>query len=137
VSPLVLDTDAFSTLTEDRPGADKLAALIGRSETLLAFPSVAELTYGAHLAQWGAVRVRRLEDAISRHGLLMPTDSLLRLCGKLRTEAVRMGHPLGQQIHANDLWIAACAVFYRVPLLTGNERHFAGLPELDVRQGAS
>ena len=46
--------------------------------------------------------------------------------------AGRLGHPLCRQVHSNDLWIAACAVFYRVPLVTGNGRHFVGLPGLTV-----
>jgi tRNA(fMet)-specific endonuclease VapC len=127
VKAVILDTDAFSVLAEKRPGAEKIA-VIGSADTLLAFASVAELAYGAHLARWGSARVRRLEAAIARHGLLMPTDGLLRLWGVLRAGAVGMGHPLGHGHHANDLWIAACAVHYEVPLVTGNSRHFAGLP---------
>ncbi len=50
-------------------------------------------------------------------------------CGR---ELCGLGHPLGQQVHANDLWIAACAVHYGLPLVTGNGRHFAGLPGLEV-----
>jgi len=76
--------------------------------------------------------MNRLESEIARHGLLMPTEDLLRLCGGLRTVAARLGHPLSQPIHANDLGIAACAVYYRLPLVTGNGRHFVGLPGLEV-----
>ena len=128
----VLDTDVFSILIEHRPQADKFSALLGGVDTALAFPSVAELTHGAHRAGWGRARLDWLETEIARHGLLMPTDDLLRLCGVLRAVATRLGHPLGQQVHTNDLWIAACAVYYRLPLVTGNGRHFAGLPELEV-----
>lgn len=31
-----------------------------------------------------------------------------------------------------DLWIAACAVARKFPVLTRNPRHFANVPELDV-----
>ena len=132
MSAVVLDTDAFSVLAELRPGAEKLAAVIGDSETLLAFPSIAELTYAALVARWGAARMLRLEESISQHGLLLPTTGVLRLWGRLRTVAVRAGHPLSHRMHANDLWIASCAVHYQVPLVTGNGRHFVGLPELEV-----
>ena len=36
-------------------------------------------------------------------------------------------------LDTDDLWIAACAMHYGVPLLTGNGRHFAGMPGLWVR----
>jgi predicted nucleic acid-binding protein len=132
VNGVILDTDVFSILTERRPGAEKIAAMIGDSETLLAFASVAELTYGAYPARWGTVRIRRLEVAIAGHGLLLPTGGLLRVWARLRVKAVGMGHPLAHRVHANDLWVAACAVHYRVPLLTRNARHFRGLPGLEV-----
>lgn len=128
----VLDTDVFSIIIEDRPQAEKFAPLVYGMETALAFPSVAELTHGAHRARWGAARREWLEAQIARHGLLMPTEDLLRLWGVLRAQAGRLGHPLCQQVHSNDLWIAACAVFYRVPLVTGNGRHFVRLPGLKV-----
>lgn len=128
----ILDTDVFSIIIEQRPQAEKFAPLVYGIETALAFPSVAELTHGAHRAQWGAGRREWLEAQIARHGLLMPTEGLLRLWGVLRARTGRLGHPLGHQSHSNDLWIAACAVFYRVPLVTGNGRHFVGLPGLEV-----
>ena len=129
---VILDTDVFSVLTERRPGAEKIAAVIGDAETLLAFASVAELAYGAYLASWGAARVRRLEAAVASHGLLLPTDGLLRVWARLRVKARGVGHPLGHKVNSNDLWVAACAVHYQVPLLTGNGRHFGGLPGLKV-----
>ena len=38
----------------------------------------------------------------------------------------------GLLIDANDLWIAATALAFQMPLVTRNERHFARVPELDV-----
>lgn len=40
----------------------------------------------------------------------------------------------GLLIGSNDLWIAATAIAHAVPLVTGNDRHFARVPELDVRR---
>lgn len=38
-----------------------------------------------------------------------------------------------QMIGANDLWIAATAVAYRMPLVTANVTHYQRVPGLDVR----
>jgi tRNA(fMet)-specific endonuclease VapC len=133
VNGVILDTDVFSILSDGRPEADKFATCLYGVRTMLAFPSVAEVTHGAHLARWGSRRMRRLEEAIASNVLLLPTMGLLHLCGQLRTKAVRRGHPLGHPLHANDLWITACAAFYGVPLLTNNRRHFEGMPGVEVR----
>ena len=39
----------------------------------------------------------------------------------------------GLLIGTNDLWIAATAIAHDVPLVTGNDRHFTRVPDLDVR----
>ena len=38
----------------------------------------------------------------------------------------------GLLIDANDLWIAATALAFDLPVVTRNQRHFARVPELDV-----
>jgi tRNA(fMet)-specific endonuclease VapC len=38
----------------------------------------------------------------------------------------------GQLIGSNDLWIAATALAYRMPLVTANTRHFERVPRLEV-----
>jgi len=98
----------------------------------VAFPTVAELLFGAAKAGWGVERLLRLEAALGGVTVLLPDMALVRTCGWLRAEAVRLGHPLGDRANANDLWIAACAVHHRLPLVTGNVRHFDGLPWLTL-----
>lgn len=128
----ILDTDVFSVMLDDRPGAEDYAAATDGVRTSLAFPSIGELLYGAYRAGWGPARLALLEDGIRRHGLLLPTEELLEVYGRLHADAARSGHALAQHEHANDRWIAACAIFYGVPLLTNNVRHFAGCPGLEL-----
>lgn len=40
----------------------------------------------------------------------------------------------GQLVGANDLWIAATAVAYGMPLVTANHKEFIRVPGLDVRK---
>ncbi len=39
----------------------------------------------------------------------------------------------GRVIGGNDLWIAATALAYRMPVLTRNTAHFRRVPNVDVR----
>jgi predicted nucleic acid-binding protein len=132
VTGVILDTDVFSYLQGRRPQARRYAPLLVDVAVAIAFPTVAELHFGARKGRWGAAQTRRLEEDIRRLAVLPVDDDLPRLCGRLRADAAGIGHPLGQPRHANDLWIAACAVHYGLPLLTGNTRHFAGLPGLEL-----
>ena len=65
--------------------------------------------------------------------------SPFRVLGWTREVSWRYGQLhryLGEQgllIGTNDLWIAATAIAHDVPLVTRNDRHFARVPELDVR----
>lgn len=129
---IILDTDVFSDLTNPGLQASRFAPYVEGVDAALAFPSVAEVHFGAARAGWGQARRSELHEAIGRYGVVPFVDDLPRLWGELRADAARTGHPLGQKEHANDLWIAACARYYGVPLLTGNVRHFAELPGLDV-----
>jgi tRNA(fMet)-specific endonuclease VapC len=98
----------------------------------VAFATVAELHFGAISRSWGPTRIRQLEAELAAVGVLVPDEESARLCGELRAEAQRLGHPLGHKANANDLWIATCAIHAEAPLVTGNFRHFEGFPGLTV-----
>lgn len=59
------------------------------------------------------------------------TDALLHRVAEVRLACQRAGHPLAARIHANDLWIAACAIHTEVSLLTA-DGIFGGVPGLEL-----
>jgi tRNA(fMet)-specific endonuclease VapC len=132
VSCLVLDTDVASYLYGKRPEAGKYERHLRNTVPALTFTSVAELHYGALRNEWGERRLVHLDAYIRRFLVLPFDDDLPRLWARLRADAARTGHPLAQPQNTNDLWIAAAAIHYEAPLLTGNVRHFQDLPGLDV-----
>jgi tRNA(fMet)-specific endonuclease VapC len=127
----LVDTDVLSLLLKDRPGADRFRPLLP-TRLAIAFVTAAELRFGAAKAGWGAKRLVQLEAALTDLLIIHTDEDLTRTYARLRAEAVRLGHPLGHAPNANDLWIAACAVHYRLPLVTRNVRHFEGLPGLEI-----
>jgi predicted nucleic acid-binding protein len=129
---LVLDTDAFSNLFQKRGNhADYARHLQGRIP-VLSFATVAEVRFGAAKAKWGPPRIAALEQALRRYVIAPYDDKMPELWGTLRAQAQENGHALGADSQINDLWIAATAIYYNAPLLTGNTRHFANFPGLDL-----
>lgn len=71
---------------------------------------MAELRYGAIIAEWGAPRRGRIEMATAEATVVPVTDALITAVAEMRAACRKVGHPLADRIHANDPWIAASAV---------------------------
>ena len=90
---------------------------------------MAELRYGAIVAEWGSPRRQRVEAAIAATTVVPVTDALLTTMAELRAACRRIGHPLADPVHSNDLWIAATAQHVGAALATADQL-FAGVPTL-------
>ncbi|MGH9250797.1 MAG: PIN domain-containing protein [Acidimicrobiales bacterium] len=130
---LLVDTGVFSAaLSRTRPaGYEPLVARIAGNQLFLAPQTVAELRYGALVAGWGRSRRQRLEAAIATATVVPVSDRLVTAVADLRFASRRAGHPLADRVHANDLWIAACAIHIGAALLTA-DRVFKDAPGLTL-----
>ncbi|MGO1054600.1 PIN domain-containing protein [Crossiella sp. CA198] len=133
---VILDTDVFSNLAFARPQASGYSSFLIGKIPALTFTSVGEIYFGAYKAGWGERRVTALEGAVRRCVVLPYDANLPKLWGELRSTACLNGHALAHRDNTNDLWIAACAIYYQAPLLTANKRHFEGLPGLNLVDAA-
>lgn len=73
----------------------------------------------------------RIEAAIAATTVVPVTDALLSTIAEVRAACRRIGHPLTDRVHSNDLWIAATAVHIDAALVTA-DGIFAGVPALVV-----
>jgi predicted nucleic acid-binding protein len=126
---VLLDTDVFSFLWQDRPEAAPYRPLVAGRLVVLSFTSVAEAHYGARRRRWGERRMAELEAALSPYLVLPYNRELAALWGGLRADLEAQGVATG----ANDLWIAATALHYGLPFITHNRRHFERVPGLHLR----
>ncbi|MEV6299988.1 type II toxin-antitoxin system VapC family toxin [Actinoplanes sp. NPDC051861] len=127
---VIVDTDAFSHLWQNTAVASSFAGHLVGAVPVISFTTVAELHFGAAKASWGQRRIDRLEEAIRRYVVAPYDQDLARLWGRLKCQAQRSAHPLGQNGQSNDLWICATAIYHNAPLLTLNRRHFENFPGL-------
>jgi tRNA(fMet)-specific endonuclease VapC len=125
----LLDTNIVSDLVRHPRGriADRIER-VGEQQICTSIIVAAELRYGA--AKKGSERLtRQLEIVLSAIDVLAleaPTDALY---GELRAQLERTGRPIG----ANDLLIAAHALALAHTVVTDNEREFARIDGLQVK----
>jgi len=130
---LVVDTGVFSAALSRRRRAnfDALVARLAGQQLFLSVQTVAELRYGALVAEWGHARRARLEAAITTATVVPVTDSLLDAVAQLRFECRRDGHPLADRSHHQDLWIAAATIHIDAHLVTA-DGVFTDVPRLTL-----
>ncbi|NED96031.1 type II toxin-antitoxin system VapC family toxin [Phytoactinopolyspora alkaliphila] len=133
VGTVLLDTNVFTAWL--RPQSP-LLRLYGRHvygrRIAVAQQTVAEARYGAIAAGWGDKRREQLERLIRRSRPLPVDDETVWSYARLRAECRRLGHPLHQKGHLGDLWIAATAIRWDVPLVA-HDAIFLGCPGVELR----
>jgi predicted nucleic acid-binding protein len=132
VGAVLLDTDAFSFLHRGDDHAQAFRPVVEGCLPMLSFVTVGELLRGALQAGWGELKRTALQTRIDAMTVLPYDEAIINAYAVATAWAVAHGHPLGQADHSNDAWIAATAVAHGVRLVTGNRRHFEGLPALIV-----
>lgn len=130
---MVVDTGVFAAGLTARslPLAERYRPLLVGHELVIAVQTISELYFGAAKDRWGEERLRQIEQRIALAVIAPCDDHLARVCAELRLECLHHGHPLAQKIHANDLWVAAVAVRYAVPLVS-DDRVFVSTPGLQL-----
>jgi predicted nucleic acid-binding protein len=137
VSAVVVDTGVFSApllarRTVGQPLQDRYRRHLIGQQLVIAAQTLAELHYGAEVAGWGGARRSRLDQLVDTALVVAPDEAMCRRFASLRSELRRIGHPLHQDGHNGDLWIAPTAVHHGLPLVT-HDGVFARCPGLDLR----
>ncbi|OGT25341.1 MAG: hypothetical protein A2Z17_04635 [Gammaproteobacteria bacterium RBG_16_66_13] len=91
--------------------------------------TVGEMVYGAHRSPSRDRLLQQLEERVWPNVRVLPFDRpAAETYGRLRAELERVGTPLSEP----DLRIAAIALTHDLTVVTGNVRHFARVPGLQV-----
>lgn len=130
---LVVDTGVFSAALSRRrrPSFERHVNTLAGHQLFLSVVTVAELRFGAMVAEWGQPRRAQLEVAIATATVVPVTDAFITRLATTRATCRRIGHPLWEPIHSNDLWVAVTALHLQSPLVTA-DHVFDDVPGLSV-----
>ena len=127
----LFDTDAISELLRRRPAKRYLEWLstVPRSEQWTSAIVIGELYKGAFRSHDRDRHLRNIDQRVLPALTVLPYDTgVAREFGAIRARLEERGELLPDA----DLQIAATAVRHGLTLVTGNLRHFARVPGLDL-----
>jgi predicted nucleic acid-binding protein len=130
---VLVDTNVFTApLRRDRPLEREYAKYTLGRRIAVAPQVVAEARYGATRSGWGPHRINELTRLTAGVRVLPVDDETIEQVAQLRNQCRLIGHGLHQRHHNADLWIAAAAVRWALPLVA-HDAVFIGCPALDLR----
>ena len=127
----LFDTDAISELLRPRPTERYLEWLssVPRNEQFTSAVVVGELYKGAFRSRHRERHLRNIEERVLPALTVLPYDvGVAREFGAIRAHLEECGELLADA----DLQIAATAVRHGLRLVTGNLKHFARIPGLEI-----
>ena len=123
MSACFLDTSAVVDLSRNRTSAVAAASLYKKA--FLSAVVWGEPVSGAYQAQDSVVELLRLERFLASSKVVGAGQETGAIYGELLADLERQG----RRIPTNDLWIAATAVQFDLPLLA-RDGHFGRVPQL-------
>jgi predicted nucleic acid-binding protein len=130
---VLVDTNVFTaSLSPRSPLSAQYARHLVGQRLAIAPQTVAEARYGALKAGWGQRRLDRLDQLVRRARTLPVDIETIDQVARLRNDCRHAGHPLHQKEHNGDLWVAATAIRWGIPLVA-HDGVFFDCPRLDLR----
>ncbi len=120
---VLLDTNVV--IAHFRNDPDLTARLSAAPAIFLPWVVLGELHYGALRAQRWEAQLALIREFLQTAILLLPDQSTCERYGQVKAELAGMGGPIPD----NDIWIAAMARQFDLPLVT-RDAHFEAVPRL-------
>jgi tRNA(fMet)-specific endonuclease VapC len=127
----LLDTDILSNPLKKSPSPVLLRrqALVPRAAQFTTAITVGEMVYGALRTSRPETLLERFEQDLWSKVSILPFDTdAAFIYGRLRRDLEQQGTPIDEA----DLRIASIALSHGLTLVTGNVRHFARIPGLNI-----
>ncbi|MCK4766626.1 MAG: type II toxin-antitoxin system VapC family toxin [Candidatus Aminicenantes bacterium] len=121
----LLDTNIVIALFKnEKPIVRKIRNL---GEVYIPVTVVGELYYGAYKSQQVGKNLEKIFDFLADSDILGVSEKTARIYGEIKSRLKKKGRPIPE----NDIWIAAIARQYELPLVT-KDKHFSEIEELEL-----
>ena len=128
MSRYLLDANAVIGLLNDRNSLLAQRARLHKASDIAISAIVAhELFYGAFNSKFVLKNISKIEDVMNASQIIFCDANTAKIYGQIKAKLKKAGKPIPE----NDIWIAATALQYDMPLVT-RDVHFKNVHGLNV-----
>ncbi|MBA7630048.1 Toxin FitB [subsurface metagenome] len=130
---VLFDTDVLSNIVKKNPSERLLLRLkkLPRNVQYTSAINLGEIYYGANRSSKKSRILEAFEKKVFTNLTVLPFDrDSAKIYGDLKAKLEKRGKSKSEP----DLRIASIAIQYNMSIVTGNERHFSGIPFLRVEK---
>ena len=124
---IIADTNVVSYLMKGTDLGQRYKRHLAGKIVGIVFVTVAEMHYGAEKNSWGEKRRLQLEEHLKNFVVLPYNNEIAKVYARVVVERERAG----RSISWPDAWIAATALWHRIPLVS-HDGDFVGITGLDL-----
>jgi tRNA(fMet)-specific endonuclease VapC len=126
---IIPDTNVVSYLMKGTELGQRYKRHLAGKIVGIVFVTVAEMHYGAEKNGWGEKRRLQLEEHLKNFVVLPYNNEIAKVYARIVVERER----IGRRIDWPDAWIAATALWHRIPLVS-HDGDFADIIGLVIRE---
>ena len=124
---IIADTNVVSYLMKGTELGQRYKRHLAGKIVGIVFVTVAEMHYGAEKNGWGEKRRLQLEEHLKNFVVLPYNNEIAKVSARIVVERER----IGRRIDWPDAWIAATALWHRIPLVS-HDGDFAEINGLNL-----
>lgn len=125
---VVVDTDVVSFIFKEDTRAELYRPHLTQVPKFISFMTFAELRRWRLQNNWGNRKNAKFEEFLSDFGVIHSDELLCEFWAEIRRDAYKFGNP----IDIADAWVASVALYFDIPLVTNNRRHFQNVKNLKI-----
>jgi len=125
---IVVDTDIVSYVFKKDTRSGLYEPHLIQVPKFISFMTFAELRRWKFQSNWGRAKNEKFEELLSDFGVIYADEELCNLWAKITNDGLKKG----RLISTADVWVAAVAMMFDIPLVTHNRKHFENVENLKI-----
>ncbi len=128
----LIDTCIWVDVERGRISPQDVSYYTGKEPVFISPVSIAELTYGAEIAQDESIRQKRIAalNRLKKKPVLIIDETTGDIFGRLSAALIRQGR--GARFRIQHIWLASQAIQHGYKFLTLNKKDFMDIQGLDL-----